>query len=171
MGWETLQSKTKPSSVTSRMSWILQYQYQASSGQITPSKKEAPILFERKGTYYLMFGHICCFCEQGSGKQIFNGWNLSLFHRVVVYFQGLRNHTVNTKGDTKRPKCHSLFTTVRTLDQNLSRLFDRSSGAFNNPRTSVKKNKCTAPTSLSLEHPINHSRRIGNRRCSTRWAF
>ena len=98
-------------------------------------------------------------------------WHLGRFRRVVVYFQGLRNHTVNTKGDTKRPKCHSLFTTVRTLDQNLSRLFDRSSGAFNNPRTSVKKNKCTAPTSLSLEHPINHSRRIGNRRCSTRWAF
>ena len=29
--------------------------------------------------------------------------------RVVVYFQGLQTHTVNTKADTKRPKCHSLM--------------------------------------------------------------
>ena len=41
-----------------------------SSGQITPSRNEAPILFERKGTYYLMFGPICCFCHQGSGIEV-----------------------------------------------------------------------------------------------------
>ena len=41
-----------------------------SSGQITPSGNEAPILFERNGIYYLLFGHICCFCQQGSGAQV-----------------------------------------------------------------------------------------------------
>ncbi len=43
---------------------------EASSGQITPSQNEAPILFERNGFYYLMYGHICCFCRQGSGAQV-----------------------------------------------------------------------------------------------------
>lgn len=43
---------------------------QASSGQITTSQNEAPILFERKGYYYLFYGHICCFCHQGSGIQV-----------------------------------------------------------------------------------------------------
>ena len=41
------------------------------SGQITPSGNEAPILFERQGLYYLLFGHICCFCQQGSGALVY----------------------------------------------------------------------------------------------------
>ena len=41
----------------------------ASSGQITPSGNEAPILFERKGIYYLMYGPLCCFCHQGKKGQ------------------------------------------------------------------------------------------------------
>ena len=45
---------------------------QSSSGQITPSRNEAPILFERKGTYYLMYGPICCFCHQGSGIEVWS---------------------------------------------------------------------------------------------------
>lgn len=45
---------------------------EASSGQITPSQNEAPILFERKGTYYLFYGHICCFCQQGSGVEVWS---------------------------------------------------------------------------------------------------
>ena len=28
---------------------------------------ESPVLFERQGVYYAMFGHCCCFCYQGSG--------------------------------------------------------------------------------------------------------
>jgi hypothetical protein len=28
---------------------------------------EAPAFFERNGIYYLLFGHCCCFCYQGSG--------------------------------------------------------------------------------------------------------
>ena len=37
---------------------------------------------------------------------------LFVFRRVVVYFRGLQNLTVDTKVDTKRPKCHSLTITV-----------------------------------------------------------
>lgn len=40
------------------------------TGEITPSGNEAPILFERQGKYYLIFGHICCFCQQGSGASV-----------------------------------------------------------------------------------------------------
>ena len=40
------------------------------TGEITPSGNEAPILFERQGIYYLIFGHICCFCQQGSGASV-----------------------------------------------------------------------------------------------------
>ena len=32
---------------------------------------EAPALFERKGVYYAIFGHCCCFCYQGSGMFVF----------------------------------------------------------------------------------------------------
>ena len=37
---------------------------------ISPKDNEAPILFERKGYYYLLFGHICCFCKEGSGIEV-----------------------------------------------------------------------------------------------------
>ena len=42
----------------------------ASSGKISPINNEAPILFERRGWYYLLYGHTCCFCEQGSGAEV-----------------------------------------------------------------------------------------------------
>ena len=32
---------------------------------------EAPSFFERAGTYYLLYGHCCCFCEQGSGVLVY----------------------------------------------------------------------------------------------------
>ena len=32
----------------------------STSGAISPSGNEAPILFERKGTYYLLYGPTCC---------------------------------------------------------------------------------------------------------------
>ena len=32
---------------------------------------EAPVLFERQGTYYAMYGHCCCFCHQGSGAVVY----------------------------------------------------------------------------------------------------
>eukprot|EP00039_Didymoeca_costata_P030244 m.28605 g.28605 ORF g.28605 m.28605 type:complete len:471 (-) comp8015_c0_seq2:119-1531(-) len=32
---------------------------------------EAPVLFERQGTYYALFGHCCCFCYQGSGVMVY----------------------------------------------------------------------------------------------------
>jgi len=28
---------------------------------------EAPVFFKRNSIYYILFGHCCCFCEQGSG--------------------------------------------------------------------------------------------------------
>ena len=43
---------------------------EATSGQISPRDNEAPILFERRGWYFLMYGHTCCFCEQGSGARV-----------------------------------------------------------------------------------------------------
>merc|ERR1719348_443070 len=42
----------------------------ATSEVISPIGNEAPILFERKGWYYLMYGHTCCFCELGSGAHL-----------------------------------------------------------------------------------------------------
>ena len=40
------------------------------SGQISPVGNEAPILFERQGWYYLLYGHTCCFCQPGSGAHV-----------------------------------------------------------------------------------------------------
>eukprot|EP01098_Paradermamoeba_levis_P007450 TRINITY_DN3081_c0_g1_i1.p1 TRINITY_DN3081_c0_g1~~TRINITY_DN3081_c0_g1_i1.p1 ORF type:complete len:284 (-),score=58.02 TRINITY_DN3081_c0_g1_i1:327-1178(-) len=31
---------------------------------------EAPIFFKRNGWYYLMFGPVCCFCQEGSGSNV-----------------------------------------------------------------------------------------------------
>lgn len=28
---------------------------------------EAPVMFKRKGIYYILYGHCCCYCYQGSG--------------------------------------------------------------------------------------------------------
>ena len=42
----------------------------ASSGKISPIGNEAPIMFERQGWYYLLYGHTCCFCETGSGAHV-----------------------------------------------------------------------------------------------------
>jgi len=39
----------------------------ATTGTITETGNEAPMLFERNGWYYLIFGPTCCFCNQGSG--------------------------------------------------------------------------------------------------------
>ena len=43
---------------------------EAASEVISPIGNEAPILFKRKGWYYLMYGHTCCFCEPGSGAHL-----------------------------------------------------------------------------------------------------
>ena len=32
---------------------------------------EAPVIFQRRGTYYALFGHCCCFCYQGSGVMVY----------------------------------------------------------------------------------------------------
>ena len=32
---------------------------------------EAPVFFERNGLYYLLYGHCCCFCYQGSGILVY----------------------------------------------------------------------------------------------------
>jgi len=43
---------------------------QKSSGLISPSNHEAPVLFKRLDTWYLMYGHTCCFCRQGSSLSV-----------------------------------------------------------------------------------------------------
>jgi hypothetical protein len=40
------------------------------TGPISPPSNEAPIVFERKGWFYLIFGSTCCFCQQGAGAQV-----------------------------------------------------------------------------------------------------
>lgn len=37
---------------------------------VSPHENEAPIMFERRGWYYLAFGHVCCFCEEGAGATL-----------------------------------------------------------------------------------------------------
>lgn len=41
-----------------------------SPGLLSPSGNEAPILFERHGAYYLLYGHTCCFCTAGAGSRV-----------------------------------------------------------------------------------------------------
>ena len=42
----------------------------ASTGFLSAKSMEAPILFFRQGTYYLLFGPTCCFCARGSGSLV-----------------------------------------------------------------------------------------------------
>ena len=42
----------------------------SSSGPVSPAGNEAPLLFSRRGWYYLMYGHTCCFCQEGSGARV-----------------------------------------------------------------------------------------------------
>lgn len=42
-----------------------------SSGIFGPYFVEAPVMFKRAGVYYALFGHCCCFCEQGSGGYVY----------------------------------------------------------------------------------------------------
>lgn len=37
------------------------------TGDLTAKNHEAPILFERRGWYYLLYGRTCCFCGEGAG--------------------------------------------------------------------------------------------------------
>ena len=39
----------------------------SSSGAVSPSGNEAPIVFLRNGVWYLLYGPTCCFCHEGSG--------------------------------------------------------------------------------------------------------
>lgn len=38
-----------------------------STGDLSEADVEAPILFERNGWYYLLYGSTCCFCAEGGG--------------------------------------------------------------------------------------------------------
>lgn len=40
------------------------------TGPLSTSSNEAPVLFERNGWYYLLFGHTCCFCRSGSNVAV-----------------------------------------------------------------------------------------------------
>lgn len=42
----------------------------ASTGPVSPPSNEAPIMFQRSGWYYLLFGHTCCFCRSGSNAAV-----------------------------------------------------------------------------------------------------
>jgi hypothetical protein len=39
----------------------------ATTGDMTEADVEAPILFERRGWFYLIYGSTCCFCAEGGG--------------------------------------------------------------------------------------------------------
>ena len=41
------------------------------SGLISERYHEAPAMFYRNGWYYLIFGHCCCFCEEGSDGKVY----------------------------------------------------------------------------------------------------
>ena len=43
----------------------------ATTGSLTPINNEAPILFKRKGYYYLLFGKCCCLCRSGSNSRVY----------------------------------------------------------------------------------------------------
>lgn len=43
---------------------------------VSPPMMEAPILFQRKGQYFLFFGKICCFCAEGAGSQVYTSSNI-----------------------------------------------------------------------------------------------
>ncbi len=56
----------------------------ASSGPVSPPNNEAPILFHRRGWFYLLFGNTCCFCREGADSQVSSP---SQFHSTSsVYF-------------------------------------------------------------------------------------
>eukprot|EP00658_Telonema_sp_P-2_P081202 TRINITY_DN8267_c0_g1_i1.p1 TRINITY_DN8267_c0_g1~~TRINITY_DN8267_c0_g1_i1.p1 ORF type:complete len:224 (+),score=16.93 TRINITY_DN8267_c0_g1_i1:386-1057(+) len=40
------------------------------TSDLSPSNNEAPMVFERAGWYYLLWGPTCCFCHQGSGAVV-----------------------------------------------------------------------------------------------------
>ena len=42
-----------------------------SSGAVSASGFEAPVLFKRRGVYYLIFGKTCCFCKGGAGAHVY----------------------------------------------------------------------------------------------------
>mmetsp|Transcript_5216 Transcript_5216/g.11036 ORF Transcript_5216/g.11036 Transcript_5216/m.11036 type:complete len:376 (+) Transcript_5216:70-1197(+) len=50
--------------------WLDTTGEETNTGFLSPEKREAPLLFERKGTWYLLYGHTCCFCRFGSGLTI-----------------------------------------------------------------------------------------------------
>jgi hypothetical protein len=43
----------------------------ATTGPLTSLNNEAPIMFKRRGYYYLLFGECCCFCRSGSNSRVF----------------------------------------------------------------------------------------------------
>eukprot|EP01090_Pellita_catalonica_P016055 TRINITY_DN4502_c0_g1_i1.p1 TRINITY_DN4502_c0_g1~~TRINITY_DN4502_c0_g1_i1.p1 ORF type:complete len:321 (-),score=22.84 TRINITY_DN4502_c0_g1_i1:40-1002(-) len=43
----------------------------ATSGLFGKSPSEAPAMFKRNGVYFALFGHTCCFCEEGSGVGVY----------------------------------------------------------------------------------------------------
>merc|ERR1712216_64077 len=40
------------------------------SGEISKSGNEAPIFFRRGSSYYLLYGHTCCFCANGANAEV-----------------------------------------------------------------------------------------------------
>ena len=42
----------------------------ARSEPLSPKNNEAPILFRRGETYFLMYGHVCCFCKEGTNAHV-----------------------------------------------------------------------------------------------------
>ena len=62
----------------------------ASSGPISPPNNEAPILFHRRGWFYLLFGNTCCFCREGADTQVLK---LIYFPYISQICYLLKSHT------------------------------------------------------------------------------
>jgi hypothetical protein len=81
----------------------------ASTGPISPKNNEAPILFERQGLYYLLFGNTCCFCSGGANSQVWvasapmGPWNntgVDINPKKRIHAQ--ENFVIQAQGDRSR---------------------------------------------------------------------
>lgn len=73
------------------------------SGPLSPSGNEAPIVFQRNDWFYLLFGHTCCFCRQGSDSYVYTArhplgpWNNTGINLNPVVGGASFNHVIRAQ--------------------------------------------------------------------------